>query len=441
MGHRTVLGRESNLSGHHHVASGSPQRCIVAADGDAATTGNEQICRGLTEDRAIQRILVALGGAPGCDTKLPLAETMARAFGAELILLHVLQNSSGAKDESISPEEARAGAYLQMIAARMHAAGLHVHGITRVAPSVADAIVAEARDQKVDLIILGFDVRRGLPRAFRKNVADEVARRAPAPVVLVRPEPGAVRASTVRSFDEDAAYWGPLSRWDLGVRPVTIARIIGSVGRPGEPLLDSGPIAMAQLKGERRLRLKSILAAMRKGVALPAVQLYKLGGAHYVLDGNHRIAAARSLGQLEIDAEVTEFVPLDDSTAQRVFAERRLFERQTRLIDIDSAHLPGTYPKLQNLIDEFVAEGDGADGLHQARRWYTRVYLPLARSIRDRDLTRRFPGEHISDVVARIAIFRCEESARRGCPIDLSDAIDLFVEQWLHRNSPISLAG
>jgi hypothetical protein len=219
-----------------------------------------------------------------------------------------------------------------------------------------------------------------------------------------------------------------------------MARIIGSVGRPGEPLLDSSARAMDQLKGERRLRFRSILAAMKKGVALPAVQLYKLGVAYYVLDGNHRIAAAQSLGQLEIDAEVTEFVPLDDPTAQRVFAERRLFERQTRLIDIDSAHLPGTYPKLQQLIDEFVAEGEGADGLHSARRWYTRVYLPLARSIRDRNLTRRFPGEHISDVVARIAIFRCEESARQGCPIDLSDAIDLFVDDGIRRDSAIDLA-
>lgn len=440
MGSRTDPGQKSNINGHHRPLLDPPPGCIVVTDGGAATSDDDQICRSLAEQRTIKRILVALGGAPGCDAKLPLAETMARAFGAELILLHVLPNSSVQHDETVSPAEARASAYLQMIGARMHAAGLQVHGLTRTAASAADAIVAEAGDQKVDLIILGFDVRQGLPRAFRKNVADEVARRAPSPVVLVRPEPGAVRGSPVRSFDEDAAFWGPLSRWDLGVRPVPMARIIGSVGRPGGLNVDLTPRGIDQLKGERRLRLKSILAAMRKGIALPAVQLYKLGVAYYVLDGNHRIAAAQSLGQLEIDAEVTEFVPLDDPTAQRVFAERRLFERQTHLIDIDSAHLPGTYPKLQRLVDEFVAECEVGDLPHPAWRWYTRVYLPLARSIRDRDLTRRFPGEHISDVVARIAIFRCEESARQGRPIDLSDAVDLFVERDIHRDSAIDRA-
>jgi len=41
---------------------------------------------------------------------------------------------------------------------------------------------------------------------------------------------------------------------------------------------------------------------MEAGKPLPPVVLYKLGYGYYVLDGNHRVAAAKQLGQLEIEA-------------------------------------------------------------------------------------------------------------------------------------------
>jgi ParB-like chromosome segregation protein Spo0J len=48
---------------------------------------------------------------------------------------------------------------------------------------------------------------------------------------------------------------------------------------------------------------------MERGRGLPPVELYKLGATYYVLDGHHRVAAARLNGQLEIDAYVAEYVP------------------------------------------------------------------------------------------------------------------------------------
>jgi hypothetical protein len=43
--------------------------------------------------------------------------------------------------------------------------------------------------------------------------------------------------------------------------------------------------------------------------SLPPVELYRLGNIYYVLDGHHRVAAARLNGQLELDAQVVDFVP------------------------------------------------------------------------------------------------------------------------------------
>jgi hypothetical protein len=39
---------------------------------------------------------------------------------------------------------------------------------------------------------------------------------------------------------------------------------------------------------------------------LPPVELYKLGDAYFVKDGNHRVSVARAHGQAFIEAYVTE---------------------------------------------------------------------------------------------------------------------------------------
>jgi ParB-like chromosome segregation protein Spo0J len=54
---------------------------------------------------------------------------------------------------------------------------------------------------------------------------------------------------------------------------------------------------------------------MRKGEELPPVELYLLEGGYYVVDGNHRVAAARSIGQTYLDAVVTEFRPVRTEAA------------------------------------------------------------------------------------------------------------------------------
>ena len=44
------------------------------------------------------------------------------------------------------------------------------------------------------------------------------------------------------------------------------------------------------------------------GKFLPPVELYKLGGEYFVLDGNHRVSVARYRGIAAVDAMVTEFL-------------------------------------------------------------------------------------------------------------------------------------
>ena len=55
-----------------------------------------------------------------------------------------------------------------------------------------------------------------------------------------------------------------------------------------------------------RARFQRIAAEVRSGHGMDPVELYQCGGFYYVLDGHHRIAVARALGQRSVWALVTE---------------------------------------------------------------------------------------------------------------------------------------
>lgn len=379
----------------------------------------------------IARILVPLDLSPLGEAKLPVAQAQARAFGAELLLLHVLPPEAIDESGAVSSEEARARTYLDTVAGPLRAEGLVVHGLVRIGPAAA-TIVEAARELEADLIVLGASVRAGLPRAFLGSVADEVVRLAPCSVLLVQPRLEAGVATPVRSFAEDAARMGPLAQRSLGLRTVEVSRVIGSVGRAATLGTNFRPIRRQRLDEERYRR---VLGAFKEGISLPPVELYKLGFGYYVLDGNHRIAAAREIGQDEVDAEVTEFVPLGDKEAQRSFAERRAFERSTGLTRVEAAH-PTSYGRLRELAEEYATVSGAAPSAlgvtperrEGIRRWYTQVFRPLARRIRQLGLARRFPGDRSADIVARVADLRDAERGA-GRELDMAQALELFAIQ------------
>jgi hypothetical protein len=88
-----------------------------------------------------------------------------------------------------------------------------------------------------------------------------------------------------------------------GFETVKVGAIVGSVGRCGS--FDAGFLPICSRSRER---WKRVHGAFLEGKALPPGELYKLGGAYFVVDGNHRVSVARYRGAAAIDAVVTEFV-------------------------------------------------------------------------------------------------------------------------------------
>lgn len=372
----------------------------------------------------IRRILVPLDLNRLSEGKIPTSEAQARAFGAEIILLHVIPTNPP-DGESVTLEESQALTYLHTIAARLRAEGIEAHSLVRYGP-VAQAVLEEATTQRADLIVIGSNIRRGFSRMLLGSVAEEIVANAPCPVLVVRPNVAqAERSLPVRSFADDVARTGPVAPRHLGIRTVDIARIVGSVGRAQE--LDEH-FRVPNRKAIEQQRYEGIRDAMARGEPLPPPVLYKLGYGYYILDGNHRVAAAKELGQLEMEADVTEFVPLGDAQTQRAFAERRAFERLTGLTRIGAA-LPGTYAELEAMIREH-AEGRGLEDIREAARtWEIEAYRPVARRIRALRLRQYFPDQRTADIFAALARFRDEEAARADRPVAWAEALARFEER------------
>jgi hypothetical protein len=125
-----------------------------------------------------------------------------------------------------------------------------------------------------------------------------------------------IRKLALRLRGESAGDDAPASFQDLqnslrahnrvrrGIRVVDSDKIVGSVGRSKD--FDHRFLPLRASTGGR---WKRVDIAFHRGEDLPPVTLYKLDGAYFVLDGNHRVSVARFHGLRTVEAEVTEFLP------------------------------------------------------------------------------------------------------------------------------------
>ncbi|MDQ6670485.1 MAG: ParB/RepB/Spo0J family partition protein, partial [Chloroflexota bacterium] len=230
-----------------------------------------------------------------------------------------------------------------------------------------------------------------------------------------------VTRTQLRCFTQDAERAGRLTQRNLVVRTIEVARIVGSVDRCNELGLDFRPPPRRRRKLDED-RFKGVRDAIERSGALPAIDVYKLGFGYYVLDGHHRVAAALRNGQVEIDANVVEYVPVADEQATERFAARRAFERATGLTEVGAAR-PESYRILLEAIQKYRDE-QGLDDLPRAAiRWYTHIFHPLWQTIRARELTAGFRGDRPADLIARLTVWRAAEAP----DLDWPEALDKFV--------------
>jgi hypothetical protein len=55
-----------------------------------------------------------------------------------------------------------------------------------------------------------------------------------------------------------------------------------------------------------RFRWERLALAQRRGEPIPPIEVYRVGGCHFVIDGHHRISIAAAAGEPLIEAYVTQ---------------------------------------------------------------------------------------------------------------------------------------
>jgi nucleotide-binding universal stress UspA family protein len=227
---------------------------------------------------------------------------------------------------------------------------------------------------------------------------------------------------------------------ERGLKEIPLDAIVGSVGRYTDftrsflPRQDSDQYRWAQ-----------VMVKVSDMAGLPPIEVYQIGGAYFVLDGNHRVSVARQLGATHIEAYVTEvrtkvhLSPDDQPDDLILKAEYADFLEHTQLDKLrPEAELNLTAPGKYQVLEEHIAVHRYFMGLDQKRdisyeeavaHWYDEVYLPVVQVIRERGILRDFPGRTEADLYLWVSEHRTALQERLGWEIKPEAAVTDLVTQ------------
>jgi hypothetical protein len=194
-------------------------------------------------------------------------------------------------------------------------------------------------------------------------------------------------------FDEVVAALGRVGERDLGIQVIPVDSIVGTVDRR-----TGFDRSFRPTSSRVRTRWERIAAAMRRGEYLPPIEVYRIGDAHFVRDGHHRVSVARALGIKEIEAHVIEIITRVGASHKLTIADlprkshERVFRERVPLPREDARRIrpsdPRDYGRLAEAVEAWAfragqERGELLDREHAAREWYDTDYVPLVESLRD----------------------------------------------------------
>jgi hypothetical protein len=203
------------------------------------------------------------------------------------------------------------------------------------------------------------------------------------------------------------------------LKDVPLDSIVGSVGRYEDFTRDFLP--RRDSDAERWSRVERLA---KDEVGLPPVDLFQIGDAYFVNDGNHRVSVARQMGHSHIEAYVTPVhsrVPLSPEVQPRdliLKSELADFLDCTRIDFLrPNADITVTSPGAYADLLKHIQVHHYFMGLDQKREvsweeavthWYDTIYSPVIEVIRKGDILSEFPGRTHADLYLWILRHRAE---------------------------------
>jgi nucleotide-binding universal stress UspA family protein len=229
---------------------------------------------------------------------------------------------------------------------------------------------------------------------------------------------------------------------ERGLQEIPLDKIVGSVGRYQDftrsflPKKDSNE--------ERWARVKAAITDMK---GMPPIEVYQVGEAYFVKDGNHRVSVAQQLGAKTISAYVTEVetrvsLTVDDDPEEVICKARYAeFLEKTNLDKLQpQADLLMTFcGQYQTLLDQINAECcligessarcEGGDWDTAVLTWYKEVYLPVVKLIRELGVMRRFPERTEADIYVLLSEEREELEEALQWRLDAKTAVSALLQE------------
>lgn len=268
----------------------------------------------------------------------------------------------------------------------------------------------------------GVDAQDDFLRARRRQLLARAGR------VLTR-ERGDV--DVIMPFDEVVAALGRVGERELGLQVVSLDTIVGTTDR-----LSGFDRQFRPTSRQVRGRWERIAGAMHRGEAMPPILLYRVGEAHFVRDGHHRVSVARALGWRVMDAMVTEvrtrvgadrdlrLADLPMKSHERLFRERVPLtpDRAERVVLTN----PMDYGSLAEGVEawgfrQMQELGDLLDRPQIAEHWFDNEFDPVVELLRGADLMDG--GGTAGDAYHRLACRRYELTRSHQWSEEVLDAL------------------
>jgi universal stress protein A len=138
-----------------------------------------------------RRILAATDFSPMGNRAVTEGHSLAETFGAELHVLHVVDNADGAATQHgasgvLEPADGAVGNRAWLAELLGETGTVRRVDSVQIGRDVAEKIVHYARHQEIDLIVVASHGRTGLAHLLLGSVAEKVIRSAPCPVLVLR---------------------------------------------------------------------------------------------------------------------------------------------------------------------------------------------------------------------------------------------------------------
>ena len=242
-------------------------------------------------------------------------------------------------------------------------------------------------------------------------------------------------------FDDIKKQLGVVNQSHQSLEYINIDKIIGSVGRYKD--FDRNFLPKNDSDMERWTGVRMAMTSM---TGVPPIEVYQIGDVYFVLDGNHRVSAARAMGNDRIEAYVTKFNSPINITAEDKIDDLLLkieyadFINETKIQEYYPnleliATVPGRY---KYLLENIKFHQKYLEKQHKRKytqeeiikSWVNSVYFPVIEKINQSGLLRDFPDRTETDLFLWLLKHKKDLEKSLGWQVNLSDALNNFKDRF-----------